>query len=331
MHLHRIGTLLTSSVLVAALVAGCGAKPADQPPASSGQPQQQSPQTEAPKQLSGTVLIDGSSTVFPVTEAIAEEFQKLHTGVKVTVGVSGTGGGFKKFTAGETDISNASRPIKDTEAQAAQEHQIAYLELPIAYDGLSVVVNRSNDFLSCLTTDDLQKIWEPESSVRTWKDVRSEWPDQPIKLYGPGTDSGTFDYFTEVITGKSGASRADFTASEDDNVLVQGVAGDKYALGYFGFVYALENQDKLKIVPIDSGNGCVSPSDETILNGTYSPLSRPIYIYVSKGAAAQKPEVAEFVRFYMNEGPNLVKQVGYTPMPTDTYKNGLNSLEAAIK
>lgn len=321
MRFARFGTMLTSSVLALSILAGCGgAKPAEQSP-GSGTPSQK---------LAGTVKADGSSTVFPITEAVAEEFQKLHRNVKVTVGVSGTGGGFKQFSIGETDISNASRPIKESEKKDAEANKIEYVELAVAYDGLSVVVNPSNDFVTCLTTAELKKIWEPTSTVKTWQDIRPEWPAQPIKLYGPGTDSGTFDYFTEVINGKSGAIRQDFTASEDDHVLVQGVAGDQYSLGYFGYSYAVGNASKLKLVSIDGGNGCVSPSDKTILEGTYSPLSRPIFIYVNK-ASLKKPEVLEFVRFYLKEGPKLVSQVQYTQMPANIYAEGLAKVEAAAK
>ena len=239
-------------------------------------------------ELSGTIIIDGSSTVFPITEAVAEEFHKVYPGISTPVGVSGTGGGFKKFTIGETDISNASRPIKDSEAEIAKANGIEYVEFAIAYDGIAVVVSTQNDFVDSLTVEELKKIWEPESAVMTWKDVRPEWPDEAIKLYAPGADSGTFDYFTEVITGESGASRTDFTPSEDDNVLVQGIAGDRYSLGYFGYAYYVENTDKLNIVKIDNGNGPVEPTFDTIMEGSYAPLSRPVYMYVSRKALEQE-------------------------------------------
>ena len=227
--------------------------------------------------LTGNVEIDGSSTVYPITEAIAEEFQGQNPDVKVTVGMSGTGGGFKRFTVGESDINDASRPVKDKEAEQAKDNNIEFTELEVAYDGISIVVNPENDFVTDLTVDELKKIWEPNSSVKTWKDVRPEWPAEEIKLYGPGTDSGTFDYFTEEIIGESKKIRTDFTASEDDNVLVQGISGDKYSLGYFGYAYYVENKDSLKLVSV---NGVV-PSTDTIKNKEYTPLSRPLFIYVS--------------------------------------------------
>ena len=269
--------------------------------------------------LSGTVRADGSSTVFPITEAVAEEFQKAEPGVRVTVGISGTGGGFKKFAAGETDLSDASRPIDPAEAEQASRNGIQYVELPVAFDGLSVIVHPTNDFASSLSVEDLKKIWEPESKVRRWSDVRRGWPNREIHLYGPGTDSGTFDYFTLAILGKEKASRSDFSASEDDNVLAQGIAGDKDALGYFGYAYYAENQSRLKLVAVDGGNGPVLPSPETILNGTYQPLSRPVFIYVSAKAAA-RPEVQAFVRFYLSHAKQLVPQVGYVPLPDRVYE-----------
>jgi phosphate transport system substrate-binding protein len=275
--------------------------------------------------LRGTIEIDGSSTVFPITQAVAEEFQNIHPDVRVNVGISGTGGGMKRFTVGDTDISDASRPIKSSEAEIAQENGIEYIEIEVAIDGLAVVVNKDNDFVDYLTTDELKLIWEPGSTVENWDDIRPEWPNEPIRLYGPGTDSGTFDYFTDTINGEEGASRPDFTASEDDNVLVQGIAGDNYALGYFGYAYYIENTDKLKIVPIDSGNGPVTPSDETINAGEYTPLARPIFIYVNK-ASLEKPEVEEFVVFYMEHAVELVAEVGYTPFPQSVYDDNLSEI-----
>jgi phosphate transport system substrate-binding protein len=268
--------------------------------------------------LKGKIEIDGSSTVFPITEAVAEEFQGANGGVNITVGVSGTGGGFKRFVVGETDLQNASRPIKDKEHADAQKNSVSYIELPVAFDGLTVVVNKKNTWVDKLTVAELKKIWEPGSKVRNWSDVRKGWPAKPIKLYGPGTDSGTFDYFTEAINGKSKESRSDYTASEDDNVLVQGVGGDQYALGYFGFAYYEENAAKLKAVPIDAGKGAVAPSPETIRNGKYSPLSRPLFIYVSS-KAIKRPEVDAFVKFYLQQAPSLVKEVGYIALPAEAY------------
>jgi len=289
----------------------------------------QSAQTEASpaSNVSGSIAVDGSSTVFPVTEAVAEEFQKANPNVRVTVGVSGTGGGFKKFCAGETDISDASRPIKEEEAQLCQKNGIEFVELPVAFDGLSVVVNPENNFAECLTVEELKKIWEPaaQGKVKNWNQVRSEFPNQPLNLYGAGTDSGTFDYFTDAIAGKEGASRGDYTASEDDNVIVQGVSSDKNALGYFGLAYLEENQGKLKAVAVDDGDpsngeGCVQPSEATVIDGTYQPLARPIFIYVNKAKAEQRPELQAFVNFYQQqENKGLVSEVGYVPLPDAVY------------
>ena len=268
------------------------------------------------------IQIDGSSTVFPVTEAVAEEFQKAKKGkVKVTVGISGTGGGFKKFCRGETDISDASRPILKQEMEACKNARIEYIELPIAFDALTVMVNPKNDWAGTMTVAELKKIWEPaaQGKITNWNQVRPNWPNAPLKLFGAGADSGTFDYFTEAITGKAKSSRGDFTASEDDNVLVQGIANDRNALGFFGYAYYAENKNKLKAVAVDSGKGPVAPSEKTVLDGTYQPLSRPIYIYVSK-KAADKTEVQEFVEFYLKNAPHLVKQVKYVPMPNNVYQ-----------
>lgn len=269
------------------------------------------------------IKIDGSSTVYPITEAVAEEFQKAKKGqVKVTVGISGTGGGFKKFCRAETDISDASRPILKKEIEACAKEGVEYIELPIAYDAISVVINPKNDWVKSLTIADLKKMWEPaaQGKVKTWKDVRPEWPDVKLKLFGPGADSGTFDYFTEAVTGKSKSSRGDFTASEDDNVLVNGVAGDKGGLGYFGLAYYEANKKKLKLVPIDGGKGPVSPSAKTVMDGTYAPLSRPIFIYVNKNAVQTRPEVKEFVEYYLKNGGKLAKQVKYVELPANAYK-----------
>lgn len=272
--------------------------------------------------LSGFVRIDGSSTVFPITEAVAEEFQIANPNTRVTVGISGTGGGFKKFCAGETDISDASRPIKDTESATCSEAGIEPIEMRVAFDGLAVMVNHDNGFAACMTVDELKRIWEPGSTVSRWSQVRDSWPDEEIKLYGPGTDSGTFDYFTEAIVGEEDASRPDFTASEDDNVLVQGIAGDQYALGYFGYAYYAENTDKLKLVGVDSGDGCIEPTPETVETGTYAPLSRPLFIYVA-ASALQKPQVKAFVRYYLEQARVLVPQVGYVPLRDQQYQAAL--------
>jgi len=266
------------------------------------------------------IKIDGSSTVYPITEAVAEEFQKTQK-TKVTVGESGTGGGFKKFCRGETDISDASRPITQKEMDACKEAGIQYIELPIAFDALTVVVNSKNDWVKSLTVDELKKIWQPGSSVKNWKQVNSTYPDKAMGLYGPGTASGTFDYFTEAINGKSKASRTDYTPSEDDNVLVQGVSGNVGGLAYFGMAYYEENKDKLRAVPVaaKAGGAGVLPSAATVMDGTYQPLSRPIFIYVNATSAAFKPEVKAFVNYYLDNAPALVKEVKYVPLPAEDY------------
>lgn len=276
--------------------------------------------SSAEKTLSGSIKIDGSSTVYPITEAVAEEFRTEAPEVKVTVGVSGTGGGFKKFTRGELDINDASRSIKDKEITMCEEAGISYVELSVAFDGLAVLVNPENDWLDHLTTEELKKIWEPaaQGTIMKWSQIRAGWPDEEIHLFGPGVASGTYDYFTKAINGEEGASRGDYTASEDDNVLVQGIATDKYALGFFGLAYFEENQDKLKLVGVDSGEGVVLPTMETVANGTYKPLSRPIFIYVNN-KAVEKEQVVEFVNFYLDLAPEIVSEVGYIALPTADY------------
>ncbi len=282
------------------------------------------------------IKVDGSSTVFPITEAVSEEFGKTGGG-KVMVGISGTGGGFKRFCRGETDISNASRPIKSTEKTACKESSIDFIELPIAYDGLAVVVNPKNTWVDYLTVEELKKIWSPDSqgTVTKWSQVRDGFPDEPIVLYGAGTDSGTFDYFTEAINGKSGSSRGDYTASEDDNVLVEGVGSEKGGLGYFGLAYYEQNKDRLKIVPIedgksDNGEGPIAPSMETVMDNTYQPLARPIFIYVS-AAAAQKANIAKYVEFYLDNATELVEEVGYIPLQPESYEAAKHRFESRIK
>jgi phosphate transport system substrate-binding protein len=279
----------------------------------------------ATERLKGTVSLDGSSTVFPISEAVAEEFLAVQPSVRVTVGVSGTGGGFKKFLIGEIDINDASRTIKAQELTTAIRDNVAFLELPIAYDGLSVVVNKNNDWVDYLTVSELHQIWKPASTVKFWSDVRSNWPKKEIRLYGPGTDSGTFDYFTETVNGKSGRSRPDYTASEDDNTLVQGIAGDVSSLGYFGFAYYASNMNKLKLVPIDGGEGPIEPSPLTINNGSYAPLSRPIFIYVNKNSM-KRPEVNTFVRFYLSNAGVLASEVGYIPLPDKVYEGAMKRI-----
>jgi phosphate transport system substrate-binding protein len=271
-----------------------------------------------------TIKIDGSSTVYPITEAVAEEFQAAKKGaVRVTVGISGTGGGFKKFCRGETDISDASRPIKGSEMEACKAAGIKYIELPVAFDALTVVVNPKNP-LNSVSVEDLKKMWEPaaQGKVTGWKQVNAAFPDQPLKLYGPGTDSGTFEYFTEAVNGKAMSSRGDYTASEDDNVLVQGVARDVGGIGYFGFAYYYENKDKLKALAIApaAGKPAVGPSEAAVIDGSYQPLSRPIFIYVN-AKAADKPEIKEFVEFYLKNAPALVKEVKYVPLAPADYKH----------
>jgi phosphate transport system substrate-binding protein len=265
-------------------------------------------------QLRGSIEIDGSSTVFPVTEAVAEEFMaETGGGVRVTVAMSGTGGGFRRFCNGETDLSNASRHIKDSEREQCARNGVEHVELPVALDGIAVVVNPGNTFVQCLTIDELRRIWGPGSTVQRWSDIRPEWPAQPLRLYGPGTNSGTFDYFTEDVVGQAGASRSDYTASEDDNVLVQGVAGDAGALGYFGYAYYGENQGRVRAVAVDAGRGCVEPSPRSIESGEYAPLSRPLFLYVNR-SSLERPEVREFVDFYLSSASELASQVGYIPL-----------------
>ncbi|MEM1534785.1 MAG: PstS family phosphate ABC transporter substrate-binding protein [Nitrososphaerota archaeon] len=288
-------------------------------------------QTTGP--LAGDILIDGSSTVYPITEAVAEAFMKTYPAVKISVGISGTGGGFKRFIMGETDINDASRPILMSEAQTAEANGIRWIEIPVAIDGLVIVVNRENDWVECLTFSELKKIWEPESTVTKWSDIREGWPDEPIRLYGPGPDSGTFDYFTERVIGKLKASRTDYIASEDDNVLVAGVEGERYALGYFGYAYYPYAADKIKIVAVRDDSipdaSCVTPTDETVSSYKY-PLSRPLFLYVNKRSWDEKPWLREFVYFYLENGERFVKQVSYTPLPSNYYKMAVATLKAGI-
>ena len=267
------------------------------------------------------VKIDGSSTVFPITEAVAEEYQKANKGaVRVTVGISGTGGGFKKFCRGETDVQDASRPILAEEMEVCRKNGVQYYELPVAFDSMAIVVSHQTTWIDSITVAELKKMWEPsaQGKITKWNQVRSSWPDAPLKLFGAGSDSGTFDYFTDAIVGKAKASRGDYTASEDDNTLVQGIANDKHALGYIPFAYYDPNKAKLKALAVDGGKGTVFPSRETVENGTYQPLSRPLFIYVSKQAAS-RPEVKNFVDFYLTTGAELAAQVKYVPLPPQAY------------
>lgn len=279
-----------------------------------------------------SISIDGSSTVYPITEAVAENFRTEMKDVQVTVGVSGTGGGFKKFGRGETDISDASRSIKDEEKAICDSNGISYLELSVAYDGLAVIAHPGNDWLTNITVAELKTIWEPaaQGKIMKWNQIRPEWPNEEIHLYGPGVASGTYDYFTEAICGKSGESRGDFTASEDDNVLVQGIAGDKYGLGFFGLAYFEENKDKLKLIGVDNGAGGVTPSLTSVMDGTYAPLSRPLFIYVNS-KAVQKAHVVSFLNFYLTSAPTLTKEVGYIPLRPEEYAAQQAKLDEFVK
>ncbi|SDG55668.1 PstS family phosphate ABC transporter substrate-binding protein [Propionivibrio dicarboxylicus] len=279
--------------------------------------------------LAQVVKVDGSSTVYPITEAVAEDFQKAKkNAVKVTVGISGTGGGFKKFCRGEIDVSDASRPILKAEMEACKQAGIQYYELPVAFDAITVVVNPKS-FLKDISVEQLKAMWEPaaQGKVSKWNQINPAWPDAPIKLFGPGADSGTFDYFTEAVVGKAKSSRGDYTASEDDNVLVQGISRDVNAIGYFGYAYYAENTGKLKALPVieKTGKAGIAPSEKTVLDGSYQPLSRPIFIYVN-AKSLDKPEVKEFVEYYMKEGAKLAKEVKYVPLPAKAYTVNLEHL-----
>lgn len=299
-------------VFASALMLSCGSK---------------EQKTEGADSTSATsIKVDGSSTVFPISEAVSEEFEIENPTVQITANASGTGAGFKKFIRNEIDVTGASRPIKASEDADCAKNNIQYLEIPIAYDGLAIVVSKENTWVDFLTVAELKKIWEPaaKGTITHWDQVRAGWPHEKINLYGAGTESGTFDYFTEAIVGEARSCRTDYTASEDDNGLVSGVAGDKYSLGYFGFAYYFENQDKLKIVPLDdkdetNGKGPIAPSFETIVNGTYQPLSRPLLIYINKTSAA-RPEVTNYVNYYIDNAPTLVKETGYVPLSAEAYK-----------
>lgn len=282
------------------------------------------------------VVASGSSTVFPITEGMAEEFGKTGSDVKVTVGIAGTGGGFKKFCAGETDLSDASRPIRATEVELCAKNGVRYVEIPVAYDGIAVVVNPKNSWASDITVAELKKIWEPQAQgqLKRWSQVREGWPDRELHLFGPGVDSGTYDYFTEAIVGQEHSSRGDYTAAVDPNVLANGVANDELALGFFGMAYYDENKDKLKVLAVDdgkaeNGTGPVLPSIGTVRGGTYQPLSRPIFIYAST-KSLERPEVASFIDFYFEKAPSLVGQLGYVPLPTRAYELGKQRTDRRI-
>ena len=332
--------LKTVLFLVLMLLVGCGAvTPSTMPLAATAIPPTATTRTAAaPSQeiaaplrqtfdstrtatLSGTIVIDGSSTVFPISDVVAREFATVAPAVQIQLGVSGTGGGFKKFCAGETDLSAASRPIKQSEKDACRAQNIRFVEIPVAFDGLSVVVHQANTWVTCVTVAELKHLWEPAATntITTWQQLRPEWPASPVQLYGAGADSGTFDYFTSAIVGSEGASRTDYIGSEDDYLLAQDIASDPNALGYFGYAYYREYRDRLKLVAIDGGDGCILPSESTIADGTYQPLSRPIFIYV-RADALDRPAVASFVEFYLTDLARVVQSVQYVPLPPRAYQ-----------
>ncbi|MED4877822.1 PstS family phosphate ABC transporter substrate-binding protein [Anoxybacillus geothermalis] len=310
-----LSSLLGGTMMIAA---ACGG--------GNGAQENEADSGSATKELSGEVIMDGSSTVYPIAEAAAEEYMREQPNVKVSVSASGTGGGFEKFTKGETDFSNASRPIKEEEKQAAADNGIEFQEFQLAYDGISVVVNKENDWVDYLTVDELKKMWTEDGTVKKWSDIRPGWPDEEIKFFSPGHDSGTYDYFDEVILeGKELVKTAQL--SEDDNILVRGVEGDQYAIGYFGYAYYLENKDKLKVVPIDGGNGPVEPTNETIETGKYTPLSRPLFTYVNVKSLKEKPQVYDYMEFLLETAGDLAEEVGYVRLPEEKYKEQLETLE----
>jgi len=330
----RKGSLLLVSIVLMIVVAACGGGNAGGDEAAQGATEtpattEETPAEETGANLTGEIKLEGSSTVYPISEAVAEEFMAMHEGVNVTVGLSGSSNGIKAIMNGEADIANASRLIKEEELKAIQDKGDDVVEMPVAYDGITVVIHPENDWATEMTVEELQKIWQKDSTVKNWSDVRPEWPNEPITLFGPGTASGTFEYFTEAINGEAKVSREDYTPSEDDNVLVQGVSGDKYALGYFGFAYYEENANKLKAVAIKetADAPAVAPSIETIGDGSYKPLSRSIYIYPLK-SALERPEVQEFIKFYMSEegGQTLSEEVGYVRLGQDLYDKNLSAL-----
>lgn len=319
--------IILASTLIALAVA-CGQK--------SGSENTTADSTAASSTSMSTVEIDGSSTVYPITEAMAEEFRVESPAVKVTIGVSGTGGGFKKFGRGEIDIANASRPIKASEDSTCKAAGVEYIELPIAYDGIAIVVHAENKWINDITVGELKMLWEPsaQGKIMKWNQIRKTWPNEEIHLLGAGTQSGTFDYFTEAIVGKAKACRGDYTASEDDNVLVQGISTDKNALGFFGIDYYIANKDKLKLIPVNdeddtNGKGAIAPSEETVKNGTYQPLSRPLFIYINKKSLA-KTEVNSFAKFYVNNATTLVSEAGYIALTPEIYKIVLARLEKQV-
>ena len=325
-HIERLSVkrpplTLALLALVALLVAaGCGGSGRDSSSSSEG--------TSAGSDLSGTIEADGSSTVGPLAQVAAEKFAGANSGVTVNVGVSGTGGGFQRFCKGETDLSNASRPIKDEEAKACKDAGVAYHELIVANDGIALVGNKDNSWAKCLTVAQLAKIWGPDSKAKSWKEIDASFPDESLTLYGPGTDSGTFDFFTGKINGEEGASRTDYSATEDDNVTVSGVEGDKGALGYFGLSYAEANIDKLTLIQVDGGAGCVTPTGATVQNGTYTPLSRPLYVYV-KDESAKRPEVKAFLKYWIDNAESFAKEAKFVPLTTAQLTTAASELKAA--
>lgn len=339
---HRMIRYISTIYLGLLLLSGCGNLPslsqappiaADDPTTTSSDAAAHTEATSTPDLtgLSGNIVIDGSSTVFPISRAVAEEFAQIAPQVRVSVGISGTGGGFKKFCHAETDMSNASRPIRPEEIEVCEENGIQFIEIPVAYDGLSVIVHPQNTFVSCLTVDELRRVWEPDAqgTITRWNQIRPEFPDEPLTLFAAGTDSGTFDYFTEAIVGKAKASRGDYQATEDDDVIIFGVANNPYALGYVGYAYVVVNIDKVRPVEIDNGNGCVAPSFASISDASYQPLSRPLFIYIN-AAALERPELAAFVRFYLSEEmTSLIEtpEVGYVTLKDELYAAGLQRLE----
>lgn len=339
---HSVVRYISTIYVGLLLLTGCGNLPSSSqaPPIAGNDPATTSSAatahteaTSAPDltRLSGTIVIDGSSTVFPITRAVAEEFAQIAPQVRVSVGISGTGGGFKKFCNAETDMSNASRPIRPEEIEVCENNGIEFIEIPIAYDGLSVIVHLQNNFATCLTVDELRRIWEPEAqgTITRWNQIRPDFPDEPLTLFAPGTDSGTFDYFTEAIVGKAKESRGDYQATEDDDVIVFGVTNNPYALGYLGYAYVVINIDKIQPVEIDNGNGCIAPSFASIGDASYQPLSRPLFIYINV-AALERPELEAFVRFYLSEEmTSLIEtpEVGYVGLTDELYAAGLQRLE----
>jgi phosphate transport system substrate-binding protein len=319
-HLKPLWTLVVI-VLCSALLAACGRAGATD--------------------WDGEVAIDGSSTVLPISQAVAEEFIRAHGSARISIGQSGTGGGFEKFCRGDIDISDASREIRDEEAATCAEHDIQPIELSVANDGLSIVVNPDNDWVDCLTVEQLRRIWQPDSPAKRWNDIDPSWPDKEIRLYGPGTDSGTFDYFTGTVVGAEGASRSDYNASEDDNVIIQGVEGDEDALGYFGYAYYSENQDRLKALGIDNGAGCVKPTEDTIRTGEYAPLSRPLFIYVdgneleplvgagTPAAGEQSSLLMAYLVYYLTDGAEVIPFVGYVPLNEAEYHEQLRKISGS--